>query len=80
MNSSSTYPTTYLPIKNLLLKGEIVKKYDRLYRFAQHLGIHPATVTNVITGRSALEAKQQKQWAEALGRPVEELFPGEARH
>ena len=60
--------------KNLSLKSAIVKKYDKLYLFAQKLGIHPATVTHVITGRWSLKPEQRRQWADALDRPVDELF------
>lgn len=61
--------------RNLVLKAAIVEKTDRLYLFAQELGIHPAIITHVISGRWTHNSAQKQRWAKALGRPVDELFP-----
>jgi hypothetical protein len=50
-------------INNLTLKSKIVKKHDKLYLFAQKLGIHPATVTHAISGRWILKPEQKRRWA-----------------
>ena len=65
--------------KNLALKGAIVAKYDRIFRFAMDQGIHPSTITNVISGRQELDPARKRRWAKALGRNVDELFPAACR-
>ena len=65
--------------KNLVLKGAIVSEFNQLYKFAQAIDTHPASVTHVISGYKKLSREQQAKWAEVLKKPMHELFP-EACH
>lgn len=65
--------------KNLSLKAEIVRQFDHLYKFAQHIDVHPSIVTQVIAGHWRLKSDEKQRWAEALGRSVDDLFTKKAR-
>ena len=61
--------------KNLFLKAEIVRQFDHLYKFAQHIDIHPSIITQVIAGHWPLKPDEKQRWAKALGQSVDDLFP-----
>lgn len=58
----------------LNLKFAILTKYGCQGDFAINLRVHESLVSRVIRGRRSLPPEEQARWAEALDRPVDELF------
>jgi hypothetical protein len=59
---------------NLELKAEIVRRYGSQANFSTALKVDESFVSRVVRGRRTLEPKEQKKWAQALGKKPEDLF------
>jgi DNA-binding transcriptional regulator YdaS (Cro superfamily) len=62
---------------NRALKGRIVAIFGSELQFARTLGVSPSVISLVVRGWKVLSADQQKRWARALGKRIEDLFPSD---
>jgi len=60
--------------RNLRLKMRILEEFESQVIFANYLGIHPTTVSQVIMGRYNLTGDEKDTWAAALKCGQEEIF------
>lgn len=60
-------------MERMKLRGRIVEKYGTSLAFAESLGISPATVTNVVKGKTTPKTKRMPAWCKALDIKAEEI-------
>ena len=54
------------------LRARIVAKYGTSYAFAEHIGITPVTVSNVLRGKTTPTRNKMPLWLDALDIAPEE--------
>jgi len=63
---------------NWKLKATIHERYGTQWRFAQHLGIDPATVSRVVRGAADISGDEKNRWAKELKTTVRVFDRGTA--
>lgn len=63
-----------MPMTGLDRKAELIRNSKRQSDIARALGVSSTAVSDVVSGRSR-SARIEQAVAEAIGRPVEDVFP-----